>query len=174
MGNHVLVLLISLVITIAWSVFWGCMTNKIIENKGYAENWFWWGFFFGLIAFIIACTKPECHSFYMEKPSHLTNLSRENDPEWEASMINSNGWKCRRCKRVNASYVGTCSCGNTKAANSQSNTAAKPQATVQKPANNTSEEKDNIQKVRQYKQLLDEGIISHEEYEKKRKELLDL
>lgn len=33
---------------------------------------------------------------------------------------------------------------------------------------------DPVEKVRQYKQLYDEGIITEEEYERKRKELLDL
>ena len=37
----------------------GFATKKVIENKGYRENWFWWGFFFGLIALIVALTKPE-------------------------------------------------------------------------------------------------------------------
>lgn len=25
-------------------VIWGIVCNKVIENKGYRENWFWWGF----------------------------------------------------------------------------------------------------------------------------------
>lgn len=33
---------------------------------------------------------------------------------------------------------------------------------------------DPVEKVRQYKQLYDEGIITEEEYERKRKELLEL
>lgn len=27
-----------------WGIIWGVATNKVIENKGYYENWFWWGF----------------------------------------------------------------------------------------------------------------------------------
>lgn len=38
---------------------WGWAVNKVIKNKGYDENWFWWGFFFGLIALIVALTKPQ-------------------------------------------------------------------------------------------------------------------
>ena len=42
-----------------------------------------------------------------------------------------------------------------------------------RPAPNNSET-DNIQKIKEYKKLLDEGIITQEEFDKKKKELLDL
>lgn len=32
-----------------------------------------------------------------------------------------NEWKCKNCGRINSSYVGTCSCGNTKAENDSDN-----------------------------------------------------
>lgn len=38
-------------------IIWGIVVNKVIENKGYEENWFWWGFFFGIFALIVALTK---------------------------------------------------------------------------------------------------------------------
>ena len=44
---------------IIWGVVWGFATDAIIKNKGYDDNWFWWGFFFGFIATIVAVTKPE-------------------------------------------------------------------------------------------------------------------
>lgn len=40
-------------------VIFGVVTNLIIKNKGYKENWFWWGFFFSFFAVIVAATKPE-------------------------------------------------------------------------------------------------------------------
>lgn len=40
-----------------WCIVWGVVVNKVIENKGYKENWFWWGFFFGVFALIVAITK---------------------------------------------------------------------------------------------------------------------
>lgn len=51
-----LITLISWII--AGSIF-GFATNAIIRNKGYQENWFWWGFFFGIIAMLVALSKPE-------------------------------------------------------------------------------------------------------------------
>ncbi len=40
-------------------VIWGFAVNAVVQNKGYDENWFWWGFFFGFIALIVALTKPD-------------------------------------------------------------------------------------------------------------------
>lgn len=44
---------------IIWGVVWGYATKAVINNKGYDDNWFWWGFFFGFIALIVAVAKPE-------------------------------------------------------------------------------------------------------------------
>ncbi len=44
---------------IIWGVVWGYATKVVINNKGYDDNWFWWGFFFGFIALIVAVAKPE-------------------------------------------------------------------------------------------------------------------
>lgn len=35
--------------------------------------------------------------------------------------ISNNEWKCKNCGKVNSDYVGTCSCGNTKAENELNN-----------------------------------------------------
>lgn len=51
-----------LLIGILWGVVWGLIVKSVIENKGYQENWFWWGFFFGIIALIVALTKPDVNT----------------------------------------------------------------------------------------------------------------
>lgn len=43
---------------LVYGIIFGVVTNIVIENKGYEENWFWWGFLFGVFALIVACTKP--------------------------------------------------------------------------------------------------------------------
>lgn len=43
---------------IFWGLVWGFATKAVRVNRGYTDTWFWWGFFFGLIPFIIALTKP--------------------------------------------------------------------------------------------------------------------
>lgn len=43
---------------VLFGICFGIVTNLVIHNKGYKSNWFWWGFFFGIFALIVACTKP--------------------------------------------------------------------------------------------------------------------
>ena len=47
-----------IIVLIIWALIWGFATKKVVENKGYSENWFWWGLFCGIIAFIVGLTKP--------------------------------------------------------------------------------------------------------------------
>ena len=53
--------IVILIIGIIQGVIFGFATNQIIKNKGYSENWFWWGFFFSFLAVIVAATKPDNH-----------------------------------------------------------------------------------------------------------------
>ncbi len=76
-----------LFIRIIWGIIWGFATHKVIENKGYYENWFWWGFFFGFIAFIVACTKPDKRSVYIED----TKLSQYSKECYEKEIIQESG-----------------------------------------------------------------------------------
>lgn len=57
-GAVVLYILLLLAIQIVMGV--ACM--KIVHNKGYNENWFLWGFFFGMIAILVALTKPDINT----------------------------------------------------------------------------------------------------------------
>ncbi|MBQ7146890.1 MAG: SHOCT domain-containing protein [Lachnospiraceae bacterium] len=62
-------------------VAFGFATKKVIENKGYRENWFWWGFFFGLIALIVAFSKPEKNSRNTPAPVYTAPVKSETDKE---------------------------------------------------------------------------------------------
>lgn len=59
---------------IIWGVVWGYATKAVINNKGYDDNWFWWGFFFGFIALIVAATKPE---------------NRKQTQEWQSVQLHT-------------------------------------------------------------------------------------
>ena len=96
-------MILAIIIAIVWGIFWGAMTNKIIENKGYDENWFWWGFFFGLLAFIVALTKADAPRYTP------INAAASLDER----TLQNGGWKCP-CGRVNPAYTGTCACGRSK------------------------------------------------------------
>lgn len=67
---------------IIWGVVWGYATKAVINNKGYDENWFWWGFFFGFIALIVAVAKPENRKQTQEwQPVQLQTESVNKAPE---------------------------------------------------------------------------------------------
>ena len=51
--------IIYLIVYCVRGIIWGWAVKKIVENKGYNENWFWWGFFFGILALLMALTKPD-------------------------------------------------------------------------------------------------------------------
>ena len=152
----------SLIGFIINGVVWGIITQLIISHKNYDENWFWWGFFFGFIAVIVAAVKPVNRSYYETKIlSSVAMEKHDND------ILKNSGWKCKKCGRVNPSYTGTCACGNTKA-NNVAAVSSKPAAP--QPA----KEPDQFQAIRKYKELLDDGIIGQEEFDKKKNELLNL
>lgn len=92
------------IVTLISSLIWGIATHKVIQNKGYDENWFWWGFFFGIIALIVALTKPE------NKYNQTSTVTKE----WkDRQTMKNGGWKCS-CGRINPHYTGTCACGKSK------------------------------------------------------------
>ncbi len=42
---------------LVWCIIWGIVVDEVVKNKGYRENWFWLGFFFGIFALIVAISK---------------------------------------------------------------------------------------------------------------------
>ena len=179
----------AIVGSIISSVFWGWATQKIIDNKGYDTNWFWWGFFFGLIAFIVACARPRKSSNNYSTPKYGYNTSLFSDKPTERSSsgthrtnMQGNGWRCT-CGRVNAHYTGTCACGRTKdgrnpAAEARKRRAEQEAAQKQKEeqeakvAQDETKKLNNLKMLKEYKDLLDSGIITQEEFDKKKAELL--
>lgn len=147
----------------------GFATKKVIENKGYSENWFWWGFFFWLIALIVALAKPEAHSgrTSYDINSPLSRAAEEQRRKQEESnRLRIGGWRCNRCGTVNDKYTGTCSCGMIRAENDD-------WAANQKKEAEQKTELENAQKLKAYKDLLDSGVITQDEFDKKKSELLD-
>lgn len=59
---HELYITNIIIAIITWcipGIIFGIATNAVIRNKGYDENWFWWGFFFMAIAMFVAFSKPQ-------------------------------------------------------------------------------------------------------------------
>lgn len=55
----------------------------------------------------------ESYIYSDQDSSSVNTVSLKTAPA--RSVVRSDGtWKCPRCKKINASYVGTCSCGKSK------------------------------------------------------------
>ena len=181
--------MVYFIIVIAQAIIFGFATKIVIENKGYHDNWFWWGFFFGIIALIVACAKPQNidYSSYSSQPSrptypsyqtsYVSNLSNAADKVHNENILAAGGWKCI-CGRVHASYVSSCSCGKSKSevkdAEFKKKQEEERRQTEQKKQAETMDESSKVAAIKEYKELMDTGIISQEEFEAKKKQLLGL
>ena len=158
---------------IFWGIIWGFATQAVIKNKGYEENWFWWGFFFSFIALIVAACKPE------NRPSYQIYTSDSDDPysyfrnnsagsiysrEVQAKQVLSQGgWTCT-CGRLNNSYTGTCACGRTKSEVDGINRQKAERERAEQEKSSRQDELSNLSAIKELKSLLDEGIITQEEF----------
>ncbi len=90
------------------------------------------------------------------------------DDEHAAQLLNNGGWRCA-CGKANAAYVSSCVCGRNK----HGELPVQPAPVVR---NDSAEEPEirNAQAIREYKKLLDDGIITAEEFEAKKKQLLGI
>ena len=151
---------------IIYCLIWGFATSAVVRNKGYGEEddkWFWLGFFFSFIAFIIALTKP-----VKEQPLSYAEKEREKkkeEKERQKEILEEGGWQCV-CGRMNERYVFSCACGRNKSDGEiRIHTTEKPVV---------FEENSDAMKIKEFKELLDEGIITQEEFEAKKKQILGL
>jgi hypothetical protein len=103
--------ILYIIIFVVSGVFWGWATNRILENKGYGANWFWWGFFFGIIPYVIATTKIDMPA---KSKNNLVFSPAISDAK-RTQLIAPGGWRCT-CGSVNTAVTGTCACGAKKRA----------------------------------------------------------
>ena len=180
MEGYFIGLTISVII---WGIIWGFATNAVINNKGYYENWFWWGFFFGFIALIVACTKPQMIRQSSSDVSALSRLSQEGyrigdrvaDTK-KPALPGPGDWRCA-CGLINASYVGTCGCGKSRnevRKNVGPNEDEMINVEIKENANDKDIEYLNLRKLNEYKILFDSSVITEEQFNNKKKELLNV
>lgn len=87
------------------------------------------------------------------------------DRKHNEQLLSDGGWQCT-CGRANARYVSTCACGQSKDGN------PKPEPAPAIPMEESVDE--TVAAIREYKKLLDEGILTPEEFEAKKKQLLGI
>ncbi len=97
--------LIIILLVILQGIIFGVATNKALEYKGYDEDWFWYGFLFSFVAFILAATRPLA----------TTQIEIEKTKQKNSHLPpKRDTWTCPICFRINPSYTGTCACGTNK------------------------------------------------------------
>ena len=157
--------LIMLILTIGNACIFGVITKVINERKGYYGG-FAWGFWLGWIGIIVvACRQAP---FYTSKESIIVHPKKSGLPHNAIanSAPSGGGWKCS-CGRINAAYISSCVCGLNK--------HAATAATEPIPASNdtlAADETKVISLLKEYKELLDSGVITQEEFDAKKKSIL--
>lgn len=157
---------------IVWVLIWGFATLYVNEIKGY-KGGFWLGFFLGFIGLIIVACKPNNlqTSSYSTNSYNTSLFADESKQRQNQQILSKGGWQCKKCGRVNPEYTSTCACGLTKQENKDYlSEREKEEAKLKK----RETELQNVQKLKGYKDLLDAGAISQEEFDAKKKELLDV
>ncbi len=61
-GGFIMDLAEEIFFIILYSIIFGVVTKKVIYNRGYSDNWFWYGFIFGVFALIVAFSKPRINN----------------------------------------------------------------------------------------------------------------
>ena len=155
---------------VIWGVIWGYATKAVIMNKGYDEDtagvWWLWGFLFGIIGFFVAFSKPQA-----ERPiNQQIMISTKPAVDSDSDILKKGGWKCS-CGKVNYSYATTCSsCRKTKE-QAEDEIYQREQEEQAKKAK--EQEMENLKYLSEYKQLFDNGIISQEEFDKKKQLIMN-
>lgn len=211
--------MLYIIIMIIYGIIWGVVCDKVVSNKGYNESWFWWGFFFGIFAFLVAVTKPTVSNTQYVSTRSDSRLSQiANDVTRERRMesrLGADQWYCGKCGRNNPKYLTTCVCGQPKDENKtayEKFKEAEEEASKwtcgfcgnRNPKNfaickcgakkseadkieyvakenvgvqNTDvvmSDKDSADALLKFKELLDMGVISQEEFDAKKKQILGL
>lgn len=113
----------AILMGIAIRIGFGYAVKTIIESKGYGDNWFVWGFLFTWIAVIVALSKPNLRTHYVDEPlngtvddayDYFNGVSSMTVEKKNAVVPEGPTWTCKKCGLINPLYTGSCSCGASK------------------------------------------------------------
>lgn len=156
---------------IVWAIIWGFVCRAIVINKGYVDDgtkWFFLGFLFSIIAVIVAACKPAVVN------AGDTAVRVAQSPS--SRTTDRNGyWTCA-CGNKNPESVAYCICGRKRAMPGASDTrsTSRSYSNSSYSAPRTETGKSPAEQIKEFKGLLDAGIITQEEYDAKKKKLLDI
>lgn len=169
-----------LIAAIVVGLICGGICVAISYSRG-MEGGFWWGFLLGIIGIVVVAVRPNdrpapsyssssasSDSYYSSSSSYL-NTSRTND------ALSNGGWRCPNCGKLHYSYESGCSCGASKFSQIESQPESEPESKAL-PAGieDAPVAVSQADEIRKFKELLDDGILTQEEFEAKKKQLLGL
>ena len=139
------------------SIIFGFVCKAIASSRG-MEGGFWWGFFLSVIGIVVVAVRPNEQASDRSRSTARTSSSFDPD-----SYVPLGGWRCKNCGKPHYAYQSVCSCGATK-----------EESTEKKEEKKTAvlSESEVLAYLKEYKELLSAGIISEEEFEKKKAQLL--
>lgn len=171
--------------SLAVCVILGFVTKHINESKGYSGG-FAWGFWLNLIGVIVVACKPDNRSY----------TQREYQPMYPQAQVQEKTWRCSNCGHENSDKLNYClkcrsdrfvvqskkiTCPYCGASNNEKNTVCfachkslteknDPKAGVS--TQTTSSDKEPVALIKQLADLHSQGILTDEEFETKKTELL--
>ena len=104
---------VAVVVFIVERIVWGVVCNEVLKNKGYDDNWFFWGLLFGMAPAIVALSKPNGRTL-IDQYGNVISYDASDKERMEKDIIRDGGWKCEKCGKTNEKTVGTCACGCTR------------------------------------------------------------
>lgn len=153
-------ILISLIVSIGIRCIMGSISKAVNEKNGYFGG-FAWGFWLGVIGIVIVAVRQSAP--YRSSESIIVSKRSKDIPFQAVSQEDlPNSWQCS-CGRYNAQYVNSCVCGVNK------RDALAPK--TEEPAD-PADEMQTISALKEYKELLDTGVITQEEFDAKKKAIL--
>lgn len=170
----------SLIGTTIMCVVFGFISRYINESKGY-DGGFAWGFWLGVIGIIVvACKQPvPRYDYYAPRREPLDTTPINGDytggrsaPAYSNSPPppppGPNTWRCVKCGASNPDYLTTCACGLSKKDSDSG-------AYVPPPKNARADVPGDVaDAIRHWHDLVEEGLLTEEEFQAKKKQILRL